>query len=289
MPEDGAKRDLSALNTNVGQIIGRMVQQAFKYGIDSDLIQGGLEASGVEQTILEESITQNYAIGTRLQTRDGRVFRYCKAGAALPSVNTIRGCVNDYKPYEGDRPATAYSIGDTAITIPATSTGNSVVNAAVNSYQNGYIWFQMDPHQFHLIASNTVSASGNQILTLDKALTIALPASASGGDTMWVTIWPSIYANVKPASGGMRSAVCKPLIEITNAYYFWGQTWGPAFFQAGGTAPGRTANYRRVVFSSAGAVLDASAGAVGYQTAGYILSQTTSSDGDQMVMLQLAP
>lgn len=282
----GGRRNLSTLDSDLNIGLGRIIQQAFRYGMDNELLQGGLVVGGVEQTILEESATQNYLIGTRMATRDGRVFRYCKAGAAI--TNNLKGCVNDYKPYEGDRPATAYSIGDTAITIPATSTGNAVVNAAVNSYQNGYIWFQMDPHQFHLIASNTVSASSNQILTLDKGLVAALPAAASGSDTMWVTIWPSIYANVKPASGGMRSVVCVPLINITIAYYFWGQTWGPHMFVAGGTAPGRTGNYRTTVFSSDGSILDASAGAVGNQRAGYILSQTTSSDGDQLVMLQLA-
>ncbi len=284
-----ARRNVATISRNIGVGIVRIIQEAFRDGIDCDIIQGGLVAGGSTQTILEESATQNYLLGTRLATKDGRIFRYCKAGAALPHPNQIRGCVNDYKPYEGDRPATAYSVGDTLITIPSISTGNSVENSAVNAYQDGYIWFQMSPQQFHRIESNTVKASDNQILTLAEALTIALPASASGGDTMWVTIWPSIYGNVKPASGGMKSVVCKPLLVVTNGYYFWGQTWGPAFFQAGGTAPGRTANYRRVVFSSAGAVLDASAGAVGNQTAGYILSQTTSSDGDQMVMLQLAP
>jgi hypothetical protein len=283
----GVRRDLAGLDTDIQQALGRVIQQAFKYGIDSDLIQGGLLAEGSEQTILEESATQNYKIGTRLQTRDGRVFRYCKAGADLTS--SINGCVNDNKPYEGDRPATSYLVGDTEITIPSESTSNAVENAAANAYQNGYIWFQMSPHMFHLIASNTAKSGTTQVLTLDKGLLYALPASASGADTMWVTIWPSIYGNVKPASGGMRSVVCKPLIQVTSGYYFWGQTWGPAFFQAGGTAPGRTANYRTTVFQTDGSVLDASDGAVGHQRAGYILSQTTSSDGDQLVMLRLAP
>ena len=88
----------------------------------------------------------------------------------------------------------------------------------------------------------------------------------------------------------MVSVVCVPLIDVTANYYFWGQTWGPAMFVAGGTAPGRTSSYRDVVFATDGSVLDASDVATGLnQRAGYILSQTTSSDGDQLVQLQLAP
>lgn len=283
-----ARVDLTSIGDIVKTGLGRVIARAFLHGIDCDFITaGGLIAGKDPHTILEESATQCYLLGTRLQTKDGRVFRYCKAGAAI--TTSINGCVNDYKPYEGDRPATAYVIGDTEITIPSTSTGNSVANDLVNSYQNGYIWFQMSPHQFHRIASNTVKSGTTQVLTLAEGLKAALPASSSGGDTMWVTIWPSIYANVKVASGGMRTVVCKPLINITSTYYFWGQTWGPAFFQAGGTAPGKTANYRTTVFASDGSVLDASAGAVGSQRAGDILSQTTASDGDQLVMMRLAP
>lgn len=248
-------------------------------------ILGLLGGSG--QTIFEESITQKYSIGARLETPDGRVFRYCKAGAAI--ATSINGCANFNKPYEGNRPATAYAVGAKEIVITTISGGNTQSNTAKNAYQGGYIWFQMDPHMFHLIVSNTVSDGTNQILTLDRGLLHILPASASGSDTMWVTIWTSPYANVQKAAGGMVSVVCKPLINITSGYYFWGQTWGPAFFQAGGTAPGKTASYRTAVFATDGAVLDAASGAVGNQRAGDILSQTTSSDGDQLVMLRLAP
>lgn len=247
-----------------------------------------LGATVLSQDIYEESETQKYRLGTRVQVGD-RVFRYAKAGMAI--TNLIQGLVNDYKPYEGDRPATAYAVGDQDITVPALSTGNAVTYSTIDIHAGGYIWFQMSPHQMHKIRSNTATDGTNVILTLERPLKYALPAAASGADTMWVTIWPNLYGNVKHASGGMRSVVCTALIPITSGYYFWGQTWGPKFFQAGGTAPGRTGNYRSTWFASDGSILDRSGGAEqwGSQPAGYILSQTTSSDGDQLVMLQLSP
>lgn len=257
-----------------------------------------LMGSGTGQTILEESATQKYDIGARLVEPDGRVFRYCKAGGAIG--NSVKACYNDNKPYEGDRAGTAVAIGETEITIPATSTGNAQAYTAKDSYAGGWIWFQQDPHIFHAIKSNTATDGTNQVLTLARPLWSALVASASGADTLWVTIWTSPYANVivgAPGVGSFRTVVCKPVINVTSGYYFWGQTWGPAFFQAGAggdgqTTPGKTSEYRNVVFNADGSVIDAylAAGtANNKQHAGYIISETTTSDGDQLVMLRLSP
>ena len=290
------RRDLSNLDRDIRGDAMRIFQEAFADGIDCDILQGGMLAGRSTQSILETSTIQNYLLGTRRQLLDGRIFRYCKAGAALEGATLIKGCHNDNKPYEGDRPATAYAIGATAITIPSTSTGNGVANEAKDAYADGFIWFQMDPHMFHRIASNTAKSGTTQILTLANGIQYALPESASGGDTMWITIWPSIYGNVVPPNSGFKSVVCKPLVEVAKDSHFWGQTWGPAFFQAGSgpdgqTSPGKTSGYREVVFQTDGSVVDARKGdgtAYNKQRAGYILSQTTTSDGDQLVMLQLA-
>lgn len=242
----------------------------------------------IRQGIHEESKAAQTFLGRRMRLADGRVFRYCKAGAALSVVQTIQGCVNNNKPYEGDRPETAYAIGDTKITVPKAGTGNGVTYILADSYAGGHIWFQITQQSFYSIKGNTPSDGTNQILTLDQPLKYALPAAVSGAVAAWITIWPCIYGNVRPSGGGFESVVCKPLIPVQEGYYFWGQTWGPAFFQAGGIAPGKTALYRTVVFASDGAVLDG-VSLNGSQHAGYILSKTTTSDGDQLIMLQLAP
>lgn len=256
----------------------------------------GVRGSDVGPTVLSQDIyevssVQKYRLGTRIVQGD-RSFRYSKAGEDLTTnYYLIQGLVNDYKPYEGNRPSTAYPVGATEITITALSTGNAVTYGTKDMFAGGYIWFQQATHQMHKIRSNTASAGGNIVLTLEWPLLVALPSSASGGDTMWVTMWPNIYGNVKHASGGMRSVVCSILTFADDGEYFWGQTWGPKFFQAGGTTPGKTANYRECFFQADGSVVDRSIGteAWGQQRAGYILSQTTSSDGDQLVMLQLTP
>jgi len=74
------KRDLSAIDRDIGQDWSRIIQEAFKHGIDCNIIQGGLLEGKSEQGIYEVSDTQNYGIGDRLITPDGRVFRYAKSG-----------------------------------------------------------------------------------------------------------------------------------------------------------------------------------------------------------------
>jgi len=79
------RRDLSAIDRNIGQMWSRLIQEAFKHGIDCTIMQGGLLPGREVQGIHEVSKTQNYLLESRLMTRDGRVFYYAKAGAACSS------------------------------------------------------------------------------------------------------------------------------------------------------------------------------------------------------------
>jgi hypothetical protein len=243
------------------------------------------------QDIYEASTTQKHRIGERLPLGD-RVFRYCKAGAAIADPYTRQGCINYHQPYEGNRAATAYAVGATEITLPTVGSTIDTGLTAADAYAEGYIWFQTDPSQMHRIRSNTVSDGTNIVVTLYDGLTTALP-TGTAGTTRWVTMWPSIYSDVRQGNAeasGFSSVVCLPLIEVASGSYFWGQTWGPAFFTAFSTAPGKTAGYRGVHFNTTDkSVIDAGGGTIGLQYAGYLLARTTSTYGDQFVMLQLSP
>ncbi|GAH66015.1 unnamed protein product, partial [marine sediment metagenome] len=76
------RRDLSTLDRDIGQPWSRIIQEAFKHGIDGTIMQGGLLPGREVQGIHEVSETQNYLLESRLMTRDGRVFYYAKAGYA---------------------------------------------------------------------------------------------------------------------------------------------------------------------------------------------------------------
>jgi len=76
------RRDLSTLDRDIGQDWSRIIQEAFADGIDGIIMQGGRLVNRPAQGIRAVSTIQNYLLGSRLMTKDGRVFYYAKAGGA---------------------------------------------------------------------------------------------------------------------------------------------------------------------------------------------------------------
>jgi hypothetical protein len=242
-------------------------------------LSAGPLSTGVMQSVYEQSATQNFPLGTRLQI-DDRVFRYCLAGGTTAVAmkaghnGTADLGVNTY--------AVAYAIGDTELRVEDTNT------RAVNYYKDGYVWI-MDlvsgVYQMCKIKSSLASlaADDHVHITLYEGLSKAVPAST------FVTIWPNPYSNILFTTSAYSSMVCVPLIPVTTAYYFWGQTWGPCFGTAMSAIPGAAASDRAVYFNSDGALINgASLTTNGAQLAGYVITMT-SGGGDQFYMLQLAP
>lgn len=255
----------------------------------------GVLLGGSAQDILTESITQNFEIGTRLVV-DDRVFRYCKAKAAL--IN-LRGGAGDVMPREGETDAVDYEVGTFDITIPENPNGPDYALESVENYwAGGFIWISTapSPGQMHRIKSSAAASSGFITLTLYEALNVRVP----GGT--WITAWVNLYASVIRKTS-KTSVICQPLISITPDYYFWGQTWGPCFAILNGNPIGRTAQDRMVYYTSdgsiqAGITQDHTSGQPHKQVAGFLITNTapwTNADGnpelggDQFYMLQLSP
>ena len=86
------KRDLSTLDRDIGQDWSRIIQEAFKHGIDCDIIQNGLLPGRSVQGIHEVSDVQNYQLESPRKTKDGRVFYYAKARAACSAGIGCKFC-----------------------------------------------------------------------------------------------------------------------------------------------------------------------------------------------------
>ena len=108
------RRDLSTLDRDIGQDWSRIIQEAFKHGIDGAIMQGGLLPGREVQGIHEVSDTQNYLLESRLMTRDGRVFYYAKAGGAC---STGFGCKFNGGLKWQDHTAAKAEIGDKTVMI----------------------------------------------------------------------------------------------------------------------------------------------------------------------------
>lgn len=294
----GERQDLSAIDRDMNIALGRIIQEAFKHGIDCDIIQGGKLAAGDEQGLYVQSATQNYKIGSRRQTPDGRVFRYTKASAACKGKYGAHFSYEEAISYAV--PSVLQDVGDTTVTIPVAATDGKGGDGAIpaDELAGGFaiIMNAGDTiRQQRGITGNTVVAAGGGsiTITLDGPLTTAIVASAGG-----VEVLHSPYFGVHYTNTQWGSIIGVPPMDIALATpYFWLQTWGPCCITPGSTTsdPGADFEQRQVVFDGEGSIcchVDHLAAVPNGdpQVAGFIIQMdSVAGAGPPFIMLQISP
>lgn len=288
------RQDLSALDRDIQQALGRVIQEAFAHGMTNDMIFGGLE---VGQTALQglyvASTVKNCRLGTRRITWDGRVFRYAKASNIVVVRQFGLKFYNRMADGISDNLAAESLAGATTITIPA-------ANVAANDYADGYVVIHATAERmFRRVVSNTATSAGNITLTLDGALT------SDAALATYTEIMKNPYGNVALCAGpsgghagqGFSSVAGVPvcLTTVENSY-LWIQTWGPTWINPHGDAgSGVDQCERKLVFDAEGSVCVADevshGGITGTdgdeQVAGFIIERVAG--GPPFVMLQISP
>ena len=129
------------------------------------------------------------------------------------------------------------------------------------------------------ILSNTAEddpSAGIFGVTFDNPLPVAIDAASV------VSLYRNKYADVRYNAGGadagFQSGVCVPTYTRTDAYYSWGQTWGPAGL-AGTDNIGATAGERGITVMHDGSVfttsgIHSSNNQPLYQYLGYLIPYT---------------
>ncbi len=252
-------------------------------GVELDQVVhgGGMLSGGKLQDIHSVSTTQNYEIGSRL-LMDDRMFRYCKAGAALREL--IPGANADGQT-EVNTDATDRVIGGKVVTILDTTV------RVVNYYAGGYYWVMYYAPAttgigiLYRVISSTAGTGTSVVLTLATPITRDIDAAS------WSTAWPSIYGNVSNAVMAKASMVCMPLVQVASGSYFWGQTGGPCFAHCG-YSPG-SKDYDRELYYKGnltgflpGSEVDFTSDVIP-QRVGYLLPNTGVVGTDNFFMLQL--
>jgi hypothetical protein len=192
----------------------------------------GLTAS--TQNIYEESETQNYRLGTRLPLGD-RVFHYASAGAALDQGYLLESAALGGATTTAQIDltiATAAVAGDSTLTVTSKTTAQ-----AANLFAEGYVSIvsgtnaQGSGVAYRIKSHPAIGAAGNVVLTLydeiAKAITVDCKAS------LCANLWRAVKQTAVTTAVGMPVGV--PLIDVTSAYYFWCQTWGPCSVLTGST------------------------------------------------------
>lgn len=299
------KVDLSAA-VDIGQMAGRRIMEAFRYGMDNDTVYGGMLAGRVEQQTEEISTVQNYLIGSLKVTKPPNVrkYRYClSTGVCDPYVaNQFTGEIGTGASHVGiDWSALAQTseVGDTTVvaTAPASRgiaedelVGGLIVLNISDGTNNSTI-------QMRAITANTAAAAAAECtITLDRPLIRRLV-----GSTAYQYCMPSPYSAVfgaqYPGGGaavsGKRSFVGYAAAEVNAAgIYHWEQTAGLISVSLYGAGVGKTQYMREVVFRYDGNLQHrGSTGAPGLegQHAGYIVDSNVADNGATMIMLQLEP
>ena len=218
-----SRRDLSALDRDLHQGLGRQISEAFAHGIDCTIVQGGLEAGQTSlQGVYAEAATQNCSIGTKIRLLDGREFIYCRAGAVGLSKALMHQAPLPVSNYTNQlQTAYGWAIGATTGTILIT-TG---ATPAANLFKGGTLTVNKGTGlgQQYTIVSNTSHATIPTVV-IDQAVITAWPAASE------VTLYqhPFNGSLVVPQTTKTAVPIGVPLIDVTATYYYWSQTAGRA-------------------------------------------------------------
>lgn len=182
--------------------------------------------SVLRQAIYEASVTQKYDIGARYVAKDGRVFRYAKAGATLAagelqSTAAFGGSVANV---QEDLTPSAAAIGKTTVFITTVTDATTL-----NQFADGYLAVSdggasIGQGEMYKIIANAAGAAGLLRFDLDRPLTTAWTSSTR------VSIMTNPYNLIvqSPASTAIGMPLGVPMVAVTDNYYCWIQTWGMA-------------------------------------------------------------
>jgi hypothetical protein len=244
------------------------------------------------------SSSELYELGTRGYTRDGRAFRYVRAGAAaLVAGDVIQGPA----PIAGHLTLTPHTtsgqyVGDSTLRLTCAS------SVAIGFYNEGYAVIASGAGQglMYQIREQTAAvstgATGTFKLYDDDGLAVAITTTSR------ITLIPNKYngvieAPVTTATGRIVGVAVYP-IAITQ--YGWIQTWGPCTVFGGdtntiGTAvdgisstAGRVRAFSVVTVVPAATTSQTIAGTAGGQAIGYLMQ--TNVDGQYVIVdLTISP
>ena len=253
---------------------------------------GGIYQDGVllpgksVQNTYRDSTTQNYLLGSRRITLDGRVYRYALAGAACASGF---GCKNfgAYSGVTGGAVTTTVDGDDKVVILLDATTGGATWFGTAGRMIGGYMSMPTGTLTlFRIITDHSTGASGGYVtITLDGPLTRAVTA------TNFMEIAQNPYADVRQTNNLFTSVMGVAVGAIASGSYGWIQTWGPCWCIPA-LPVADTSQWRTVTFGGDGSILsyEDSTGETGLQVAGFVIDNTSpGSDNPPFIMLQISP
>ena len=277
------RQNLANLDHDIGQMIGRPLQEAMAHGIMNDMIYGGLELGQTTlQGMYAESVIKNCMFGTRRVTWDGRVYVY---GRALEALLSCFGAMNSSVcPSHYGAAISGCAVGGTTITV-------TIAGRSANDLVGGQI--VMHPADWgntmhRRIIGNTATVGGVSTISFDGGLSHAMIKTSDE-----VTVYENPYRVLSQINDPYTSIVGVPNRSTQALYYMWNQTWGPCFITWSDAATIATGQRRSVVWGGDGSLNYADEAENAYmQHAGFLLNKAKVADkafeGPE-IFLQISP
>lgn len=241
--------------------------------------KGGQEGWGnlAHPEVYEESAYKQYPIGTKFVDGD-RIWRYCQAGNSITRGRVLQAWNAFGTPTSGDGTTREDATIAAAAVIDATTISCTDQGSAVTKdlYAGGYAMVYWEFLCLRIVENGAEDTDGLISVTIDRPLPVAIASTSN------VSLYRDKYADVRYLSAGDEAGwgagVCVPNYTKTDAYYFWGQTWGPCGL-AGTDNIGATQNERGIYMMTDGSVFvtvgpHASNNQPAYQPIGYLIPYT---------------
>lgn len=283
------RQNLALMDRDIGQMIGRPLQEAMLHGITNDMIFGGLvTGQSAMQGLQTEQATKNCILGTRRVLANGTVYKY---GRCTLAFNNIRQGIKYYSNLLADGidyvvlPQTR-AIGDTTVIVTC------ALGCTENEFAEGHLIVHTGAtvnHQFRDIVSNTAcTAGGTTEITVNFPWTVALTVAHG------VEVFPNEWSDLRHTDGVAHLTVAgMPAISVLVAdNYFWTQTWGACWGNPYGTTGSASVDgERRLTFDTAGNIQPATDNRYGcadidMQHAGHTINRSATGTGYGLFMLQ---
>ena len=238
--------------------------------------------------LVTASATQEYPIGTQLR-KNGKLYRYCKAGESMLTQTGFLKVTRSLRPGAG--------VGSEAALYADAAAGQTYLDLtdtnsrAKNYYEDAFLVVMNDTTgrytQYRIIGNDEGSASYCRVYIAPPGLKDA-HTTTSGTVAAYRSPWIDVRSGLTSANQSWFSAAGLAFFPITNAYWFWLQTAGPAWGTGASTWPGEVAYQRDVMANTDGSLIGLAAATTYYQRVGYLLAGTAASGGgDVFLMLQL--
>ena len=172
-----------------------------------------------------ETSSQKHVLGTRMILPDGRVYRYSEVGAADIAGGAVVQAPAGTAADDQDKLVAAVSAGSTTVTLSQSLT------ITKDKYKDGYMHINSGTGagEVYRIKSNTaVSSATGCVLTLDEedGLATALTAGSSNCE-VGLSVNPYSNVIISPTTVTNVAIGVAPTL-LTQEYFGWIQTWGPA-------------------------------------------------------------